>query len=746
MKRSLFAALVSVAALLAACNSGTQQGKYDQNQTQVAITPKGTIIGRITEMGTATALDGVKVTLLSPGVQPATTDASGVFTFTDVVVTSQLELLLSKDGYVPQRTYAMVPGSVANYYGGAPLQGGIATVDAALAKADGSVKGMVFLPNNRPAVNATVSVDQRRSSLNGGGSTIGDSVVSVKTGMDGSFELTGLGTAPEGVNHRVVAQWFDENADGQADFSAQLVNVDVYPSGSSRIFITYSDIGQRVIDSNIFDGEIAAADTIDLTFAMPVLSSGQNGEIVNQFVLTNLTRGGVVAIDQQWASPLKVSLKPQGGNLREGDQYRVAMNLKQTNGNGYNASFTFQVRAATVTPPSKQVANFSVTNPNRTPSSQFDYNDNVFTLAFDTIPGIGAYQLYAKDTTNNQAYVYITRVTPAPGTGRLTFNIALPAIFNNGRPLSEGNKVTFTAVPIDGYGNVASLASSPVATIGDNLPPRAVGSPVGIGTPDGINEGTAVTTLQMRLTYSEPMDATAAPVYTYAGGAVTQTFVWEAPGTTGILTLSVPTGGDITGPFTIRGGKDMAGNTLATADFSGVLGGRREYLNNGGFEDNTGCVLTGWNATGTPAPTAVPSNNSTTPGRCGALLGSATGSSPFTGLVKLQQDVVLPNFTNDLGWYYDYRLDYRTEYQTTGNAAAVTQRCRITDTSDVTLVSLFNLSSTNTGTFSSASGNGLTPGTTVRVQCEVNNATTDAANAAVFIDNISVALVKPGTI
>jgi hypothetical protein len=288
---------------------------------------------------------------------------------------------------------------------------------------------------------------------------------------------------------------------------------------------------------------------------------------------------------------------------------------------------------------------------------------------------------------------------------------------------------------------------APTVTVSDNFQPRtASASPERIGgLPDAINDTSAVSTLQFRLRYTEPMDPTSAPVFTNSGGAVTQAFTWENGAVTGVMTLTIPAGGDITGPFTIRGGKDLAGNTLATGDFTGVLGGRRDLLLNGSFEDAAGaCTLTSWNPTGSPVPTSVPNNNSPASGKCGAILGSPVGSTPVTGLVKLSQDVTLPDITNGLGWSYEWHLDYRTEYQTTGNAAAVTQRCRFTDTSDVLVAGIFSATSSTSGGYIGTGGN-LGAGQTIRLQCEVNNATTDSANAAVFIDNASIALVKPNS-
>ncbi len=749
MKQSLVVFL----AALAACN-GTSQSKYDQQQTQVAITPKGSIVGRVTELGTSSPLGGVSVTLNAPTPVTVTTTDQGLFQFNDVVVSSSFVLILDKGGYLRSTASTQVPGSV-NYAGATPLAGGVATVDVSLAKADGSIGGFLFLPNGRPAVNATVVVDQRRSYLTAVGSYGNwESVVTAKTGMDGSFTLTGLAEAPAGVTHRVVAQWFDANGDMQADYGGVATSVDVLGASVARIFMRYDDIGQTVIDSNIFDGDLLATDPITFTFALPVLTSGQNGSIVNQFTLVDQTVGTQVAVEQTWENPTKVSLKPVGGNLREGDIYQVAINLKQVNGGSGLpvSSFNFQVRASTVTQPTTQVTNFTVTNPGRTPATSFDWADNAFLLSFNTVPGTSTYYIYARDTTSNPAFVFVRAYNISLGTGRTTITVGLP--FNQGRPLQEGNKVTFAVVPVDRYGNTAPLGMAPAATVSDNIQPRAtssVPSRVGAAEPDGINDTAAAATIVLRLNYNEPMDATLAPVYTNSGGAVTQSFVWEAGSTSGLLTLTIPAGGDITGPFTIRGGKDVAGNVLAAADFTGTLGGHKELLVNGSFEDAAGaCSLTGWNATGTPAPTSVPNNNSSTTGKCGALIGSAIGATPVTGLTKISQDVVLPDITNGLGWSYQFRYDYRTEYATTGMPAAVTQRCRITDTSDAVPVgfpTLFTYSSANTGGFVNNSlVGGLPPAQTIRFQCEVNNATTNSANAAIFLDNVSVVLVKPGTL
>ena len=90
----LFVAL-SVSALTAFGASS----KYDQRQTQVAITPEGSIVGRVTEYATNAPLEGVSVTaIVGAGTVKATTTADGLNELKDITVSSNASLRFEKEG------------------------------------------------------------------------------------------------------------------------------------------------------------------------------------------------------------------------------------------------------------------------------------------------------------------------------------------------------------------------------------------------------------------------------------------------------------------------------------------------------------------------------------------------------------------------------------------------------------------------------------------------------------------------
>ncbi len=732
----LFVALF-VSALIA-CGSSS---KYDQQQTQVAITPKGSIVGRVTEYATNAPLEGVSVTaIVGGGTVKGTTSADGLYELKDITVSSNASLLFEKEGYLRSITNGSVPSTAGN----SPLAAGFSTRDMRMAKGDGEIKGLLRLPNNTPAVGATVYVDQRNSGNF-------DSVVTTTTDMAGNFSIKGLATAPTGINHTVIAQWFDENADGLADYQYTSASAVLFAAGNvPRVFLTYGTVGQRVLTSNLFDGEIAATEDIKLTFAVPARPSGYNGQVSRQFVLTDNTVGLEVAVDQTWTSPTEVTIKPSA--LREGDQYTLQINLQTTTGGtGGTPAISFQVRSATVTGPATPVANVTVQNdPVNVDRSRFDWSTNNFRVSFDTLTGISTYWVYAKDTSNNQAFARVAQTTLAPGAGRVTLSVYAP--FNNGNPLSQGNKVTFVVVPVDAYGNAGSTSAATGVQVSDNIAPATQpGSVYSNTTVDAINDELTAKTIALQLSYSEPMDPAVSPVFTsFAAANVAQSFTWSQGNTSGTLTITVPASTDLSGGFVIRGGKDPAGNVVSGADFTGYLGGRKELLVNGGFEDAAGgCSLTGWtpNQTGSMAKAEVVSGAGLAQtGRCAALIGAPIGSAPQTGVGKISQDLVLPSLTNTPAFRFEVKASMRPQYFAPGMSASVAQVCKVTDTSDVNIQAVHAYSSSSQSYYDTftQSLTPMTQGQTVRVVCSVDNSASMAAavNGALYVDSISVALVK----
>ncbi|MBL8919188.1 MAG: hypothetical protein JNJ54_10035 [Myxococcaceae bacterium] len=764
MKRALIA--LAAASWLAACgqNNTQQTGPQAYEQTQKNVSPKGSIFGRVLDISTQAPLDGVSVKVIGSDAMLSTA-ADGTFRLDNVVVNSTYAFVFEKAGYVRMRTTSSISGSAGN----SPLEGAITSFTMEMYPANGSVTGHVFLPNGQPARGATVYIDQR-SAMNG------ESVVTTQTGMDGAFTLSGLATAPTGVFHTVFAQWFDENADTQADYGTVNQQIRVLAGQPARVFLTYAtnSIGQRIVASNVVDGEVPAGEDLQFTFALPMVTS-YNQQSSRAFVLTHTSAPGSpeVPVEGTFMSPTVLRVRPSLNSLREGELYSLDLTLRYANANGagstnspYTATIAFQVRAATVNPFTTQVSGLTLVNgaPVGTPfpDTAFDYNSTSFVLSWLPAAGAVRYEVYARDTANNPNYVRITTGTvTADGRPRYERVVTLPTTFNQqlgGTPLSNGNRVTFTVVGVDAYGSRAPLMSSPSTTAQDTVPPRITAQPVlvGGGTADAINDTSTAQDILLRITYTEPMDPMSMVTYTSnAMNAPMAAWRWDPANTSsGVLTLTVGAGNDSTGTFVIRGGRDVAGNTLQQAgDLVGSLGGRRELLQTTDFQMGSMCALGSWTASTAsngPTPTVI-NNNGAISGNtsaCAAVLGSVPGGTPGVGRSRILQSVTLPSL-NPPGFSLQAAVRYRT-VNVINNAtpgATYTIRCFIGDAMDMPLVGLFS-STANQSSYSLATGNlSAQAGTTVRFICEVENTNMMAPGfGALYLDEASVALVKPGTL
>jgi hypothetical protein len=248
------------------------------------------------------------------------------------------------------------------------------------------------------------------------------------------------------------------------------------------------------------------------------------------------------------------------------------------------------------------------------------------------------------------------------------------------------------------------------------------------------------------------MDQAVSPVLTSSAGATVAQIVTWASSTRAVITLTVPANTDLSGTFVVRGGKDLAGNALSGPEYTGFLGGRKELLVNGGFEDATGaCSLAGWTQTqggGMPVSVATPGAGLPSSGKCAALIGAPLGTTPQVGISKLSQDIGLPDISMSPAWRFEVTYADRPEFfNPSGTAVAVSQRCQITSTADVLIQNLFSWSSSTRSSYSGPSVTNFTPATngqTVRLMCTVDNsvALAPAVNAALYLDGLSLALVK----
>lgn len=766
MKKVL--AALAAASWLAACGGNTTTptptGPQQYDQTQKPVSPKGSIYGRVLDIATQNPLEGVSVKVLGSDAT-LTTSADGTFKLDNVAVNSTYTFILDKMGYLRARTSTSISGSAGN----SPLEGAITSFSIEMYPANGSVTGFVFLPNGKPAPNATVYVDQRATL-----GTSGESVVTTQTGADGAFTLNGIATRPSGVGHTVYAQWYDENGDMQADYSTTSTFVNVFPGQAARTFINYNNVQLRLVASNLVDGEIPAGEDLQFTFSLPLFTGTLQGAAARPWVLTNTTLGSIdVPAEGTFMSPTVLRVKPALNSLQEGQTYRIALalraaSLSQGTSIDFSQSFDFQVRAASVMPYTTQVTALAVTNPNPVapyPETAFDYAQNQFTVSFTPSAGAVRYEIYARDTASIPNFTRV-QVFTADGSPRYQRSVNLGSPFTNnfsGGLLASGNRVTFAVVGVDAYGARAPLMSAPTVEVRDTIPPRVVSGPTALPsgtTPDGINDGTAAATIQLRINYSEPMDPASMVTYTSnATNAPMAAFRWDPANTSsGILTLTVGAGNDATGSFVIRGGKDGSGNDLQqAADLVGFLGGRKELLQTPDFQSGTMCGLgTSWVAStlnGGPTPTTI-NNNGAVAGNvspCAAVLGSVPGGMPGTGRSRILQGISLPSLMNT-GFTIQANARYRTVNvtNTAQPGAAYTMRCFFADTNDAPILGLgLFASASNMTSYTTAGPLSLTAqqNTQVRLICEVENTNMMAPGfGAMYLDEMSVALVKTGTL
>lgn len=765
MKKVL--AALAAASWLAACGGSntttpTPTGPQQYDQTQKPVTPKGTIYGRVIDVSNQNPLEGVSVKVLGSDAT-LTTAADGTFKLENAVVNSSYGFIFEKMGYLRTRTSAQVPGSTGN----SPLEGGITSFSIEMFPTTGSVTGFVFLPNGRPAPNATVYVDQRN---------FGESVVTAQTGADGAFTLSGLATRPSGAGHNIFAQWFDENGDMQADYGTTSTNVTVFPGQPARTFITYNGVALRLVASNIVDGEIPAGEDLQFTFSTPLFTGTLLGMTARPWVLTNNTVGNNidVPVEGTFMSPTVLRVRPALNSLQEGQRYTISLalraaSLSQGTSNDFNQSFDFQVRAANVMPYTTQVTGLTVVNQNPSPpyaDTAFDYNHNQFTISFVPAAGAVRYEIYARDTASIPNFTRVGNVITANGAPRYQQNVTLNSPFTTNFAsglFASGNRVTFAVVGIDAYGSRAPLMSAPTVEVRDTIPPRILSGPTALPsgtTPDGINDGTTAATIQLRITYSEPMDPASMVTYTSnATNAPMAAFRWDSSASnSGVLTLTVGAGNDATGSFVIRGGKDSSGNDLQQAgDLVGFLGGRRELLQTPDFQSGTMCALgSSWVASslnGGPTPTAINNNGSITGNvsPCAAVLGSVPGGMPGTGRSRILQGISLPSLMNT-GFSIQANARYRTVnvVNQAQPGATYTMRCFFADTNDAPLLGLgLFSSSSNMTSFTTAGPLNLSAqqNTSIRLICETENTNMMAPGfGALYLDEMSVALVKNGTL
>lgn len=726
------------------------------NTTQVPVVVKGSLVGRITDNLTGLPVVGATVKVVGPTIMTATTDAAGFYVINDVPSGGGMTAYAELAEYIR----GICGFTIDDTAGGSPLQGGVATCNFVLGKATASIVGHVIYPNGAPANGAELIVDMRNNGF--------DAVVSTKSAADGTFKLSGLVSSASGIGYTIRVSPFDENGDGNPDYNFTNVGVNVTNGPAARVIITLNNIGNRPIVSNVFDFDIAPTDDITMEFLFPVFAASPTSYLVrDQFILQNLTRNNnQIPLTATWTGSTKVALKPSQA-LTAGDRYRITWNLQNVGGGNFSSNFDFQVRS-TMTPGYAlgNVTNFRVSSTNGQAQKNFNYNTNNFWLSWDGVAGdVTEYVIYAKDDHQVSQWVRITSVGGYSQNGHFEQNVGLLSTFDNylndgnTQPLGANNTVTFAVVPVDRYGNLGPIAMAPTDTARDTVVPTQAGTnygstviPTPLGTADGINEGTTAQTFWIRVYFNEPMGP-AAPTLTLSGTGGTSTFQWDPATnhTQGVFTVTLAPGADVTGPWAVRGAKDMAGNSGNQTEIVGSLQGMRNLLSNGDFDSGNCASLTGW----TPAATLMsvaPSGQSYSTANgsaCGAVLGYPAGTTPMLGNSRMYQEVLLPTIPVGSNWYFYTGASlrpYTRAFNQLGSFAVSTQ-CRITDVAEMNTYYSMNFGANNDSTSFSNWGSAGSPGTglagtTVRFLCEANSTGTNPANGALFVDNAVLALIK----
>jgi hypothetical protein len=759
MSRFLPAALC---AILTACGAtGPQKYEQQQSTTQVPVTPLGVIYVRVIDGSTFGGLVGADVRVIG-ATATGQTDADGAFKLESAVVGSTYTFIIEKAGYTRTRVTASLPTTT----GTSPLANPVTTSTSIMYRNDGEVRGTVFFPSGRPAPGAVVVLDPSNTlSVN----TYEPPPLTATAAEDGSFKIVGVPSRPLGITHTVYAMAFDQNADGSPDFATTSVNITAYDKVVTRTYLTYTNNLQRILNSNIIDGELASGENPTFTFAMPVLAVNLNQAAAGAFTLTNTTRGNVaIPVDVTWTGTTQATVKPTA--FRDGDRYQLAISLTTQDGAagtaaGFSATYAFQVRPSTPAAFTEQVTNFLVTSsapPSGGLATDYDFNSTGFKLQWDGTAKAVSYFVFARDTGVNSGWVQLAGPVTQVGSGtqRYVYTVSTFASFPSFCPscttpiwpLAYNNRVTFSVVGMDTYGDLAPLAAAPTQTVSDNWAPRATNvTLLAPSVVDAWNETSTPTTILLRLTYNEPMDPATRPTFAFPAG-VTTAFVWDSftSSYSGTLTVTVPANTDGTGTWAIRGGKDMAGNTLTYNELNGSFGGKKELLTNGSFEDAAGtCLLTGWTGTQTNSmPTPFSAQGNAKLGACAAVIGTPLNLAPATGSSRLTQDVALPSLPVGSTMYFASRLKASFTYApAAAGVGSLAQVCRLTDATNTPILGSYfsygNLNSAVGSGFETTIGSGLTPGTTVRVLCEVDNVTTNPVNGTIYLDDVGITQVKP---
>lgn len=697
--------VMSAAALtiLAACTQDKQAVESSQSPSD----PTGTVVGVVTSSRTGLPLAGVTVTAPSAGgLRSATTAANGAYSLGGLVAGATYEVRFAAAGHVTALGFASIPNAAGDY----PTNG-VAQLDVALAQANATVSGHVFARDGLPAQGVVLMVDLRSRGF--------DLVATATTDAQGAYSLTGLPGAPTGLSVGVVAQPWDADADGFADYDALSRSAVTYPAAPSLLDfdLRLAAADLLLLTSNVESGTMAPTDPIRLSF---------NRELdlgLTHVTLYDSTASRYVAVTTSADSTSRIlTVVPSGGTaLAVLHSYTLTAYGVATTGATLTATRSFQTDVAVALLP-------AVTGLIVNPASA-DFDTATFNLTWDLSAAASGYQVWVRDTSRNPSWL-LTNTVPNSFTPSAT--VTLPATFDYYQfdgirtPFAFDAAVDFAVVAVNAAGEAPLPSTAVPVQRTDTVAPVVDGAVQGGGTADNTGGGTA-RTITLTLTFSEYMDRSVTPTIALPVAGETATFAWNALGTVGVFTITIPASTDGRGRYTVTGGLDTSGNAMTAG--TGMLSGSVQLVTNGGFEAG---ALTGWTPgfTGTAtAPVATSAVAAT--GAWSAQLGNASGMAQ-SGNSTLYQTVTLPVGFSSIVASASYRPYSNYPYPGWDTSSCIVQN----STGTATLATIFTTYA-NSLSFATASVN-LTSlgGQTVRVTCQTSQKGLDVTG--MYLDDVSI--------
>src|SRR6266511_892432 len=213
-------------ASLVACAKDKQTVDNTTNQTPSQ--PRGSVVGIVTSLRTGAPLPGVVVSVpQASGLVSDTTDANGAYSLNGLVAGVTYEVRFALAGYVPSVASGKIPDVAGDY----PTDG-VLQLNVPLAQASATVSGHVTARDGAVAAGVVLSADLRNQ----------------------GFDL--------------VAQPWDANGDGLADYEALARTVPTYPGATSLLDVDLRAAAADLLllTSNVESGIHPASGSILLTF------------------------------------------------------------------------------------------------------------------------------------------------------------------------------------------------------------------------------------------------------------------------------------------------------------------------------------------------------------------------------------------------------------------------------------------------------------------------------------------------